>query len=102
MLEKIVSAWKFGELCDEKDYVDVTLACEDEQIHAHKMLADLVQHISRQTIIKNQNLQKSLLFIVVCEEDSIICEENSNFEENSISNIWVSQSQPLRAKLESA
>ena len=82
----------------------MTLACDDDQIHAHKMLVDLVQHISRQTIIKNQNLQKSLLFIVVCEEDSIICEENSNFEENSNSNsnIWLSQSQPLRAKLESA
>ena len=25
MLEKIVLTWKFGELCDDTDYVDVTL-----------------------------------------------------------------------------
>ena len=48
MLEKIVSACNFGELCDEEDYVDETLASDDEQIHAHKMLVDLVQNTSRQ------------------------------------------------------
>ena len=48
MLEKIVSACNFGELCDEEEYVVVTLASDDEQIHAHRMLVDLVQHKSRQ------------------------------------------------------
>ena len=48
MPEQIVSACKFGELFDEKECVDVTLTCDDEQIHAHKMLVDLVQHTSRQ------------------------------------------------------
>ena len=28
----------FRELRDEKDFFDVTLACDDEQIHAHKVI----------------------------------------------------------------
>ena len=28
----------FRELREEKDFFDVTLACEDEQIHAHKVI----------------------------------------------------------------
>jgi hypothetical protein len=28
----------FRELRDQKDFFDVTLACEDEQIHAHKVI----------------------------------------------------------------
>ena len=39
--------WEYGELCDDTAYADVTLARDDEQIHAHKVL-DLVQHLSRQ------------------------------------------------------
>ena len=39
--------WEYGELCDDTAYVDVTLARDAEQIHAHKVL-DLVQHLSRQ------------------------------------------------------
>ena len=28
----------FRELRDDKDFFDVTLACDDEQIHAHKVI----------------------------------------------------------------
>ena len=34
--------WEYGELCDDTAYADVTLARDDEQIHAHKVLVDLV------------------------------------------------------------
>ena len=51
--------WEYGELCDDTAYVDVTLARDDEQIYAHKVL-DLVQHLSRRTQLKKINEEYSI------------------------------------------
>jgi len=52
----------FRELRDEKDFFDVTLACEDEQIHAHKVILGACSSFFRAVLRRNPH-QHPLLYL---------------------------------------
>ena len=45
----------FKELRDDKDFFDVTLACEDEQIHAHKVILSACSPFFRNILRRNSH-----------------------------------------------
>ena len=45
----------FRDLRDEKDFFDVTLACEDEQLAAHKVILSACSPFFRGILRKNQH-----------------------------------------------
>jgi len=52
----------FRELRDDKDFFDVTLACEDEQIQAHKVILSACSPFFRQILRRNAH-QHPLLYL---------------------------------------
>jgi len=52
----------FRELRDDKDFFDVTLACEDEQISAHKVILSACSPFFRNTLRRNPH-QHPLLYL---------------------------------------
>ena len=52
----------FREIRDEKDFFDVTLACEDEQVQAHKVILSACSPFFRKILRKNPH-QHPLLFL---------------------------------------
>lgn len=52
----------FRELRDEKDFFDVTLACDDEQIHAHKVILGACSSFFRAVLRRNPH-QHPLLYL---------------------------------------
>jgi len=52
----------FRELRDDKDFFDVTLACEDEQIQAHKVILSACSPFFRQILRRNSH-QHPLLYL---------------------------------------
>ena len=52
----------FQELRDDKDFFDVTLACEDEQIQAHKVILSACSPFFR-TVLKRNPHQHPLLYL---------------------------------------
>jgi len=52
----------FREIREEKDFFDVTLACEDEQIQAHKVILSACSPFFRKILKKNPH-QHPLLFL---------------------------------------
>merc|ERR1712212_1215020 len=45
----------FKELRDDKDFFDVTLACDDEQIHAHKVILSACSPFFRNILRRNSH-----------------------------------------------
>ena len=52
----------FKELRDDKDFFDITLACEDEQIQAHKVILSACSPFFRNVLRRNQH-QHPLLYL---------------------------------------
>ena len=52
----------FRELCDDKDFFDVTLACDDEQIQVHKVIISACSPFVRNVLRKNPQ-QHPLLYL---------------------------------------
>ena len=52
----------FRELRDDKDFFDVTLACEDRQVEAHKVILSACSPYFR-TVLKKNPHQHPLLFL---------------------------------------
>ena len=52
----------FRELRDEKDFFDVTLACEDEQIQAHKVILAACSPFFRKVLKRNKH-EHPLLYL---------------------------------------
>jgi len=52
----------FKELRDDKDFFDVTLACDDEQIHAHKVILAACSPFFRNVLRRNPH-QNPLLYL---------------------------------------
>ena len=52
----------FRELRDDKDFFDVTLACDDEQIQAHKVILSACSPFFRSILRRNPH-QSPLLYL---------------------------------------
>ena len=52
----------FSELRDDKDFFDVTLACDDEQIQAHKLIISACSPFFRNVLRRNPH-QNPLLYL---------------------------------------
>ena len=50
----------FRELRDDEDFVDVTLACDDERIQSHKVILSACDHFFRNVL--RRNLHQNPLF----------------------------------------
>ena len=85
MLEKIVWTWKFGELCDDTDYVDVTLVWDDEEINAHSANGSHTAYIEVKPLSEITSMHSgSVENHMNCKENmkTFIGEENSKNVEN--------------------
>merc|ERR1712183_375897 len=52
----------FREIRDQKDFFDVTLACDDDQIHAHKVILSACSPFFRNVLRRNPH-QQPLLYL---------------------------------------
>ena len=55
-------SWSFKELRDDQEFFDVTLACDDEQIKAHKVIISACSPFFRNVLRQNPH-QHPLLYM---------------------------------------
>ena len=61
----------FGELRDDKDFFDVTLACDDNQLQAHKVILSACSPFFRSILKKNPH-QHPLLYLKGVKYEDIV------------------------------
>ena len=74
----------FRGLRDDKDFFDVTLACEDEQIQAHKVILAACSPFFRNILRRNQH-QHPLLYLKGRACQGLICQIQFKRENKTLS-----------------